>query len=382
VAKTSASSRIEGVDVARALAGIIMIQGHAYDGWASPAAKETFAYAFTRLLGTLPLPAFLLLAGASVTLRVDAAVKRGESARDVRRAVVKRGLEVVLYGYLVSAVFALMDGFDGLDTFLRADVLHVIGLSIATVGFLGIRPARATVGARTSTDAPADRRRLGSVALGVGLATTLACPWVSRISPHTTGPLRYAVGLFSDVPGVTLMPYVPLVAWFAIGVGAAQWMLRMRRSAGDVSRGGAPRRALVALGVVGLALAVAGWLGTGVVTSALGGELTRKHPAVWMNVVDLAGRALVVLACGTLLSNVVDGAPRRFLLRIGRGSLVAYVFHIPFCYGAFARPVAGKLDMLTATALLLVLYALSFGAVWARDTLRDVVKGLSPNQRS
>ena len=78
----SESRRIEGIDVARGVASLIMIQGHAYDGWVAPVHKESAAYLFTRLLGSLPLPAFLVLAGAAVVLRVDAARRKGERAED------------------------------------------------------------------------------------------------------------------------------------------------------------------------------------------------------------------------------------------------------------------------------------------------------------
>ncbi len=360
------SARVEGIDVARALAGIIMIQGHAYDGWASPSAKETVSYALTRVLGSAPLPAFLVLAGAAVALRVAAASTRAEDARLVRRRVILRGLGIVAWGYGVSFAFALIDGFDGLDTLLRADVLHVIGLSIASVGWLGIRAAP-----RSGEGAPPDPRRLALAAVGVGLATTLACPIVSAAASTTSGPLRYVVGLFSDVPGVTLMPYIPLVAWLCAGIGAAQWMLAARARSGDTSPAGAPRRTIAWMAGLAMLVATAGSTGTDAVLGALGGSLSRAHPAVWLNVVDLSGRGVLVLALGALLANRVSGWLRTALLRLGRSSLVAYVFHIPFCYGAFARPIAGRLDMLEATALMIVLLGASYAVVFTRDAARD-----------
>ena len=83
---TNESRRETGVDVARALASLLMIQGHAFHGWASPAARGTGAYGFTRLLGTFPLPAFLVLAGAALVLRLRAARARHEDPARVRAA--------------------------------------------------------------------------------------------------------------------------------------------------------------------------------------------------------------------------------------------------------------------------------------------------------
>lgn len=349
---TRPSARVEGIDVARGVAGLVMIFGHATHAWVTPEDKATAGYAVTRLFGTLPLPAFLVLAGAAVMWRVDAAARRGEDAADVRRRVAWRGIQIVLYGYAVSAIYALMDGTSGIDGLLRADVLHVIGLSIAVTAWLGIRPS-------VRSGRPPDPRNLLVTSITLGVLVTLACPWLTRLAPGTPTPVRHLVGLFADVPGVTLMPFVPLSAWLCAGVAAAAVMLRTRAS----SPAGAPTRTLLGLGAIGLACAVT--------ASALTPEgVTRADLGVWLNVIDLAGRGVIVLAAGALLTRVVRGHVRAALLRMGRGSLVAYVFHIPFCYGALGRPFAERLSLVESLVGFVALAAVSYLAVWARDTAR------------
>ncbi|HEY8432948.1 MAG TPA: heparan-alpha-glucosaminide N-acetyltransferase domain-containing protein [Sandaracinaceae bacterium] len=355
----SRSDRIEGVDVARGLASLIMIQGHAYDGWVAPEHKESAAYLFTRLLGTLPLPAFLVLAGAAIVLRVDAAARRGERAGEVRLSVLKRGLFVLACGYAVSFAYALVDG-GSLETLLRADVLHVIGLSIAAF-------ALAAIGGRRAPDA----RRLAAGALALAVVPTVLCPWLSPLGAKVGGPLRFAVALFVDVPGVTAMPFVPLVSWLAIGALAAMAMLRARSRSREPSRAGAPASFLVVLALGALAVAIASSRATDLLVAELGGALTRAHPAVWLNVVDLAARGLIVLAVGALASLRLPERARRVLVRLGQGSLVAYVFHIPFCYGRPGAPIRGRLDMTSATLLVVLLMGLSWLAVYVRDALRE-----------
>lgn len=357
----SRSSRIEGVDVARGVASLIMIQGHAYDGWVEPEHKASAAYLFTRLLGSLPLPAFLVLAGAAVVLRVDAARRKGEQASAVRGAVLRRALGVLAMGYASSFAYALMDGHSGITTLLRADVLHVIGLSIAALVLLGVR-GRA---------APEPRVLLGA-ALGLAAVPTVLCPWLSPLGAGVEGPLRFGVGLFVDVPAVTRMPFVPLASWVGIGALAAIAMLRARaRSCEAPSRAGAPTGFLVAMALGAAALALGASHATRLFVEAWGGSLSRAHPAVSLNVVDLAARGLVVLATAALASNHLPERARRALVQLGQGSMVAYVFHIPFCYGELGSAVRGKLDMGSATGLILALMVASWLAVRARDALRQ-----------
>lgn len=351
------SGRIKGVDVARGVASLIMIQGHAYDGWVAPEHKASAGYLFTRLLGTLPLPAFLVLAGAAIVLRVESGRARGERMEDVRRSVAMRGLGVVGWGYAVSFAYAAMDGVDGLDTLLRADVLHVIGLSIIAFALLGI-------GARA--------RRMVIAALALVIVPSALCPWLSPLGAEVRGPLRFLAALIVDVPGVTLMPFVPLASWLGAGALVAMAMLRARaRAEGPPSRAGAPDGFLIALALSALGIAIVATHATALMLEALGGALTRAHPAVWLNVLDLAARGVLVLAASALLSTRIPERARRVLVRIGRGSLLAYVVHIPFCYGRAGELVRGRLDMLTATLLVALLMALSWLVVLARDTWRE-----------
>lgn len=58
-------------------------------------------------------------------------------------------------------------------------------------------------------------------------------------------------------------------------------------------------------------------------------------------------------------------------MRLGRGSLLAYALHVPLCYGRLAAPFAGKLEVATATPLLLGLIGLVWLGLWLRDRARQ-----------
>ena len=358
------SGRDAGIDLARGLAGLVMIQGHAYDGWVDAEGKASLAYALTRLLGTLPLPAFLILSGAAVAHRVHAAAIRGEDPSALRRRIVWRGLQIVFFGYATSAAYMLLDGGEGLDTLLRADVLHVIGLSIAIVGGLGIGKGRGS-----SVPDRVSELRLTVVAAVLLLVVTLGCPAISALASGTTGAARYGVGLFAEVEGVTRMPVFPLLAWFSLGALATQAVLEGQR------RGVARTRILLMVGAIGLAMAVVGALGTQAWVDGTGGVLSRRHPAVIANIVDFGGRGLMLLSVGASALASLRGWAREIVLRLGQGSLVAYVFHIPFCYGALGAPLHGQVGMITASALVVALMAASIAAIYLRDHLKALIAG-------
>lgn len=349
------SARIESVDLARGVASLIMIQGHAFDGWVAPAYKASAAYLFTRVLGTLPLPAFMVLAGASLALRLRAADAVGEPASALRPRIVRRGLTIVAWGYAASWAYAVIDGHDGLPTLLRADVLHAIGLSIALLALWAV-PARGPL-------------LRGAVRRGAGLAVavTLLCPLLTPLTRDLSGPTRYLVALVSQVDGVTRMPVVPLLAWTAAGMAAGAFVV-----------GDRPRLRLLLIALVGLGLAVAGHLATEGLLVALGGPLDRAHPAVIPGVVEYLGRGLLVLGLGGLAGLALPQRQRRWLVTLGRGSLVAYVVHIPFCYGTLAGPLAASADVAGALPFVLALMLLGYTAVVAAPRLSELARTLVP----
>ncbi len=337
-------ARLPGVDLARALALLAMLDAHAYDGWVRSGARTGPAFALTRAVATLALPAFLLLAGVSLALRAHGAAARGEPLARVRRGLVMRGARLVLAGYALSAGCAVLDGGLRLDTVLRADVLHAIGLSLALLAGLGLREPRA---------GDNGLRSLARAAAVLGLLAWLSCPWLSRLGGRLGGPVRYAAALFIDVPGVTRMPVVPLLAWASAGVLLG---LSLARLHGDTTRvQGWALRAGLPSGLLACAL------GAGA-QSLLGASLAlvpaRTNVGIYPNALELGGRALLLLVVATWLAPRLGPRLRAPLLAMGRHSLLLYVAHLPFCYGRLARPFARALSLPQASlGVLLLLFA-------------------------
>ena len=352
--------RVQGIDVARGIASIHMIQGHAFDGWASDEAKRApLFWIESALLQTLALPAFLVLAGASIALRIEAASKRGEDPGAVRWGIVRRGAQIVAVGYGLNAVSAVLDGWEGPETWLRADVLHVIGLSLVTLAAAGVRGKGAV-----------DLRWLDRAAVLLAIVPIALCPVLTPLTRDLAGPVGWLVAPFSEVRGVTRMPLVPLASWCAIGVLISRAMIGWNREARAMA--GAPDRALAIVLVASVSIAIGGTLLQDAMVRTLGGPLDRAHPAVIANAIQLAARGTGVLALGALLAPRLAAPVRAWLVRLGQGSLWAYAFHIPFCYGAPAEwlGLGARLGLGACAAAAALLIGASWLVVYLRDRVR------------
>lgn len=342
--------RFAGLDIARGLAVVLMLQTHAYDGWVSATEKTGRGYAVSRLLANIPAPMFLLLAGIGLSLGAHAAARRGQSDPQIRRQLLWRGLEVAGYGYLVSALYAVIEWpipvADLAPLLLRADILHCIGLSLALCSVLLVR-----------------RSRLPWRVTALIVSGLIGSLLVGRVAPQpTSGPLAPLLGLLYDIPGYTRFPLLPLVGFCGLGVLLGEWLPHLQPGR---------RPLLIWLGGA-LTLVLLCGLSTRFTVQLLGGALRRNHPAVVWNFGDGAGRAIATLILGLWLARAMSAESPllRLLSRLGTGSLLAYAVHIPFCYGRLAQPLSGRLSMFQASVCLGALLAFVLFVLALRDALR------------
>ena len=96
----SSSQRVAYLDWLRGLACLLMFQTHCYDSWLGGAARQGSFIGWSQLVGTLPAPLFLFLAGVSTALMMDRMARKGISPDEVARTVVRRGAEIFGLGLL------------------------------------------------------------------------------------------------------------------------------------------------------------------------------------------------------------------------------------------------------------------------------------------
>lgn len=346
--------RDPSLDLARGLAVLLMIQTHAFHGWVQSSLQADAVFRATRWLGAFPLPAFLLLAGVAVALRVQRSLHVGEPARQVRGELLRRGVSVVGAAYAVNLGWGAIDGARSMAAFLRADVLHAIGLSLCGVALL----------VSAQPDGRVCVRRFSQRATACALLITVVSPWLTRWTRDMTGSWRFLIAPFSEVRELTRMPLFPLGAWCALGVVVGLWLM----AAGDARDRSRREARIGAAGV--LCVLLGAWM-THVFTAALHEPLSRASVALWPNVIEGAGRGLCVLALGAWLTRWFARGAQAVLAGFGASSLVIYAVHVPLCYGRLAGPLRGALTMTQALPWVLLLMLGSYGLVLARARLRS-----------
>jgi uncharacterized membrane protein len=133
----SKSSRLAYIDWMRGLACVLMFQTHCYDAWLAPAAKKSSFFMWSQLLGTLPAPLFLFLAGVSVALVIGKMQAARASARQVALAIIHRGAEILGLGLLFRLQeYVIAFPWAPWTDLLRVDILNTIGVSIMLMGGL------------------------------------------------------------------------------------------------------------------------------------------------------------------------------------------------------------------------------------------------------
>lgn len=125
------SSRLAWIDWMRGLACVLMFQTHCYDAWLGGDARNTVFLKGSQLLGTLPAPLFLFLAGISFALVTDKLIRKNFSPAEITRTMARRGAEILAFGLLFRLQeFLIAWGWAPWSDLLRVDVLNIIGLSM------------------------------------------------------------------------------------------------------------------------------------------------------------------------------------------------------------------------------------------------------------
>jgi len=338
---TTSRARLDYIDWMRGLACLTMFQTHCYDSWLAPAARETEFFRWSQLIGTLPAPLFLFLAGVSLALVIDRLESKGVASGRIARTLARRGLEILGLGLLFRVQeFALGYPWVPWSDLGRVDILNIIGLSLVLASGIALLRGWA---------------RQAPLAAGIALLIALATPplwttWKPDFLPWWLA--SYLNGGHTDFePKPWLFCLFPWAAFTFAGAAAGLVMLRGLR-------GGREARAAGLLGGAGVALgALALWLDSLPVQLYAVYDFWHTSPNFFLVRV---GILLVILALSYLWCAVKPGWLFSPLRQLGKTSLLVYWVHVPFVYGRFSfLPKRGSSIELATLGLLIVIVAMT-----------------------
>lgn len=329
--------RIAYIDWMRGLACVAMFQTHCYDSWLGSQARHGRFFQWSQLLGTLPAPLFLFLAGFSFALVADRMWRKGAPVAKVSRHTIRRGAEILGLGLLFRLQeFLLGQPKAPWTDLLRVDILNIIGVSLMVLGVLywfaslGVAPADAESGG--SPIGAGLRARFAGLSAFGAIAIAMATPplWTTyrpRWLPWYLESYINGVHTF-DKPRPWLFPFFPWAGFTLAGMAVGFLMLS----------GWARRHELAAVVAAGAG---------GALLYGLGSWLDAR-PGHFYAVYDFwhTSPNFFLMRVGVLMAIILASyswcrwgagqAAFRPFIELGQSSLLVYWVHIEFVYGGLS----------------------------------------------
>lgn len=326
----------------RGLACLLMFQTHAYDSWLAPAERERAFFHYSQLLGTLPAPLFLFLAGVSLALAIDRLEQQGLAGPQIARTTARRGLEIFALGLLFRVQeYALGYGWAPWTDLFRVDILNTIGLSLVLTSLVPLRA----------------RGPWKQITLAAALALAIALLTPPLWTTHKPELLpwwlaSYINGGHTDFdPKPWLFPLFPWSGFTLSGCAAGLMLMRGLRA-------GRPWRAVLWLGGGGAALgALALWFDSLALHVYPVYDFWHTSPNFFLLRV---GVLLVILLLCYAWCALNPGKLWSPVQQLGRTSLLIYWVHIEFVYGRFSiLPKRASSIALASTGLAAIIVAMT-----------------------
>ncbi len=339
--------RLAYIDWMRGLACVLMFQTHCYNSWLNADARKTQFYGWSQLLGALPAPLFIFLAGMSAAMATQRLREKGVARNAIARTTILRGAEIYGLGLLFRGQeFVLGFPISPWTDLLRVDVLNILGLSMMLMGALC-----------WATDAGTPEKSRGrAIATGLVAAALVAviAPWLwttlrPRWLPWPLESYINGVHVYGH-PQPWLFPLFPWVAFALVGLALGFLLFS------DFAK----KKGAWLFAAVG---------GAGVIACGVSLVLDAAPVRLYApGIYDYwhTSPEFFLMRCGVLLVLLFlvyawcrwGWAQKGFspIIQLGNTSLLVYWVHIEFVYGRFSILPKGRCSILEATAGLLAIF--------------------------
>lgn len=341
-----------------------MFQVHGYDSWLAPRARATHFFAWSQILGTLPAPLFLFLAGISCALVTNRARQKNIPEREIAKSTIRRGFQIFGLGLLFRLQEYVLGqpGARWTDLF-RVDILNTIGISIVLIGVV-CWLARG----RTANTAIA-----AAFSAGIALLTPLMWTvWRPHWLPWYIESYANGVHIFNK-PQSWLFPIFPwsAFAFAGVAVGFPLFTDWSKKHSGLFL-------ALVGLSGIGM-FEVSMWLDSRRIQIYPEYDYWHTSPNFFLARVGilLMLMALVYLWCRWGLG-AKGFSP---LVQLGQTSLLVYWVHIEFVYGRLSILKKNMQTIPSATIGVLLIFVamtlLSMARTRTKGRVSEILASLS-----
>jgi uncharacterized membrane protein len=366
------TSRLAWIDWMRGLACVLMFQTHCYDAWLGGSARDGRFLKGSQLLGTLPAPLFLFLAGISFALVVSKLVAKNVGPAKITRTMALRGAEIFAFGLLFRLQeYLIAWGWAPWSDLFRVDILNTIGLSMVLMALM--------CGAVLKLGG-VDRHEMALPVAGLAIASVVGLLTPSLYTTWRPTWLPWPLESYIDgchnlgSPQPWLFPIFPWTAFAFAGL-AAGFILFSESWRAQTSK------LMTIFGGVGVATILAAY---GFDHSPIHLYATYDYWHTSPNFLMMRVGLLLVIALLTYSWCQWGWATKGFspLIQLGQTSLLVYWVHIEFVYGRFSLLPKRSESITTATrglieitVFMLVLSLLRTKVDWKKIEWRRLLGG-------
>jgi uncharacterized membrane protein len=327
------------LDWLRGVAVLIMVEAHTLDSWTRAADRGRSDYKWAIAVGGFGAPTFLFLAGVALALAAGSRIEKGMSDAEASARARRRGWEIFGLAFLFRLQSAVL-GAGGVRSFLKVDILNVMGLSMLATALLW------TLARRTAT------RVAVLVTATVAAAMLTPIVRVMTVLAWLPDPIEAYFKPIPEYSGFTLLPWGGFVV---AGAATGLWLERARTPRDE-------QRVIVWLALLGPVLVASGY------------GLSLLPPIYRETSFWTSSPTFFVLRLGVLVAAIpiayawmktVRG--RSPIQELGIASLFVYWIHVEMVYGFLTWPIHRRLTFEQALAAFGLFTVVLYGLVKLKD---------------
>jgi len=337
------------LDWLRGVAGIIMLQGHAFHSFLKPDLRGGAAYMFSQFFGGMPPAIFLFLTGVTLAFLMYSFERKGAPQRSRITGTLRRAGYLFGIAMLLRLQLWLFSWPSPWTNLLKVDILNCMGFGIAMMTAMALFTT-------------AQRVRL-CAALGVAIAA--ASPLVSQLDWSGVPAIVKAY----IAPDYNSFSFFPWAAYLAFGMSAGSLLRLAPHQQYD--------RAMQWAAMLGVALVLTARYFANLPFSIYAkSEFWLDSPA---QVLIKLGVTLVILAVAYVWTEYGAGPGWSWVRQFGTTSLLVYWVHIELVYGRWLPWCKSNLDVgqtvLAAVVLIVLMLLLAVGKTYRKEIVEYVRGG-------